>query len=335
MTDTKPASREDELITWGILGTGSMAGRMVSCIRAMGGEVVAIGSRAKNSAQRFANEHNIGQTYDSYAALAREADVDAVYIATTNDQHFQNAMACLQHGRAVLCEKPLTITVEQTQALIDAARSARVLLVEAMWMRFQPFVPLLDKLIDEDTIGPVNLLEAHFSFPIQEAPESRWYDPKLGGGSLLDLGVYPLTLAHYILGAPQTSVAVATLASTGVDSQCAVSSTHALGAVSTLSCSFSVAGAAEAMIAGERGRIRLTSPFFHCPKMVLETASVDAPRSIDTEYHGDGLECEIAEFHRCLRESLLESPLMPHADSVAIASWRMSILEQIGIRYPA
>ena len=186
MTDTKPASREDELITWGILGTGSMAGRMVSCIRAMGGEVVAIGSRAKKSAQRFANEHNIGQTYDSYAALAREADVDAVYIATTNDQH----------GRAVLCEKPLTITVEQTQALIDAARSARVLLVEAMWMRFQPFVPLLDKMIDEDTIGPVKLVEAHFSFPIQEAPGSRWYDPKLGGGSLLDLGVYPLTLAH-------------------------------------------------------------------------------------------------------------------------------------------
>jgi predicted dehydrogenase len=159
------------------------------------------------SAQRFAAEHDIEHTFDSYESLAQEANVDAVYIATTNDQHFRNAMECVRHGRTVLCEKPLTISAQQTRELVDAARSAGVLLVEAMWMRFQPFVPVLDKLIEEQVVGSVKYVEAHFSFPIQEAPSSRWYDPNLGGGSLLDLGVYPLTLAHYLLGEPQTSPA--------------------------------------------------------------------------------------------------------------------------------
>ena len=324
----------DNAITWGVLGTGNMAGRMVSCIRAKGGEVLAVGSRSMDSAQRFANRYGIEHAFDDYDALAAGADVDAVYIATTNDQHFANAMACIRHGRAVLCEKPLTINAQQTQELVDAARSAGVLLVEAMWMRFQPFIAVLDQLIEEDTIGSVSFLGAHFSFPIEASAESRWYNPELGGGSLLDLGVYPLTLAHYLLGEPETSFATGTLTPAGVDSQCVVSSKHAFDAVSTLSCSFIAAGSAEAVIAGKRGRIRLLTPFYHCPEIVVEPHSGSAARSINTEYPGDGLECEIAEVQRCLRGSLLESPLMPHADSIAIAAWRTRILDQIGVRYP-
>ncbi len=311
-----------------------MASRMVSCIRAMGGEVLAVGSRSIDSARHFADRHGIEHAFDDYDALAEGAEVDAVYIATTNDQHFANAMQCIRHGRAVLCEKPLTINAQQTRELVDAARSAGVLLVEAMWMRFQPFVPVLDQLIEEDAVGSVSFLGAHFSYPIEASTESRWYNPVLGGGSLLDLGVYPLTLAHYLLGEPETSLATATLTPAGVDSQCVVSSKHAGDAVSTLSCSFISAGSAEAVIAGIRGRIRLLTPFYHCPEIVVEPHAGSTARSINTEYPGDGLECEIAEFHRCLRNSLLESPLMPHADSIAIAFWRMSILEQVGVCYP-
>jgi predicted dehydrogenase len=323
----------DKAITWGILGTGNMASRMVSCIRAQGGEVVAVGSRSNETARRFAEQHRVAHSFDSYESLAAEADVDVVYIATTNDQHFDNAMACIRNGRAVLCEKPMAITVDQTRELIDTARAAGVLLVEAMWMRFQPFIPVLDRLIRDNTIGPVRCVAANFGFPIPEDPASRWYDAKLGGGSLLDLGVYPLTLAHYLLGEPEKTFAAANLSSTGVDTQCSISSTHAGESMSTLSCSFSAASAAEAVIAGDNGRIRLVSPFYHCPEIVIQSPSGSAVRTIYTDYDGDGLECEIAEVHRCLRDALLESPSMPHADSMAVASWRMAILDQVGVRY--
>ena len=224
----------DRGIRWGIMGTGNMAGRMVSCIRAMDGEVIAVASRANKSARAFASQHGIEMAFAGYEALAAEADVDVVYIATTNDQHYRNALSCIGHGKAVLCEKPLTVHLRETVALIDAARENDTLLVEAMWMRFQPFVPVLEDLIREQRIGPVRFLNAHFAFPASDDANGRWFNRELGGGSLLDIGVYPLTLANLVLGAANVSHAVATLAPTGVDAQCSISSVHAGGAMSML-----------------------------------------------------------------------------------------------------
>lgn len=326
-------SMSETAIKWGILGTGNMAGRMVGCIRAMGGEVVAVGSRTTASAQAFAQRHAVGRAFGSYDQLAAEAEVDAVYIATTNDQHYANTIGCLRHQRAVLCEKPLTIDAEQTRELVATARSLGVLLVEAMWMRFQPFVPVLDDIIGSGAVGDINHLDASFSFRAEQGATKRWFSPDLGGGSLLDIGVYPLTLAHHLFGKPVTSRATATLASTGVDEQTAVCSHHSGGALSVLTSSFVAATAAEATIAGPGGRIRLQSPFHHCETILVESSGGSAVKRYDTSYAGDGLECEIAEVHRCLRESLLESPLMPHPDSIAIAEWTADILAQIGIRY--
>lgn len=320
-------------VKWGILGTGNMAGRMVGCIRTMGGDVSAVGSRKISTAQAFAERHGIPRAFGSYDQLAVEADVDAVYIATTNDQHFDNAMSCLRRRRAVLCEKPLTIDVRQTGELVATAQSVGVLLVEAMWMRFQPFMPVLDDLVGAGAIGPVRYLGAGFGYPVEEDATSRWYDPRLGGGSVLDLGVYPLTLAHYLLGAPEVSCATADLAGTGVDRQAVVCSRHATGAVSTLTSSFAAAIPAEAVIAGPRGRIRLAAPFYRCSQVSIETLGPATSKNYDTSYDGDGLECEIAEVHRCLDASLTESPLMPHAASIDVAAWSADILGQMGVRY--
>lgn len=318
---------------WGILGTGNMAGRMVGSIRAMGGEVAAVGSRTLASAQGFAQEHRVDRAFGSYDTLAAEADVDVVYIATTNDQHYINAMSCLRHRRAVLCEKPLTIDVAQTVELIDTARSLDVLLVEAMWMRFQPFIPVLDDIIGSETVGPISYLGAFYGYPAETGATTRWYSRGLGGGSLLDIGVYPLALAHYVFGAPEESWATAELAATGVDKQTVVCSRHAGDAISALTSSFVAATLAEATIAGSLGRIRLQPPFHHCPEILIETEGTPTVKRYDTSYPGDGLECEIAEVHRCLNESLIESPLMPHADSIAIAAWKTQILTQLGVSY--
>ncbi|MFW2404297.1 MAG: Gfo/Idh/MocA family protein, partial [Gammaproteobacteria bacterium] len=291
------------------------------------------GSRTTASAQRFAQRHAVEHAFGSYDQLTVEADVDAVYIATTNNQHYANAMSCLRHQRAVLCEKPLTLSAEQTRELVDTARTLGVLLVEAMWMRFQPFVPVLDDIIASGAVGDINHVEASFSFLAERGATNRWFGPYLGGGSLLDIGVYPLTLAYHLFGKPLATQATATLASTGVDEQTAICSQHSGGALSVLTSSFVAATAAEATIAGPGGRIRLQSPFHHCDTILVETSGSSAVMRYDTSYAGDGLECEIAEVHRCLRESLLESPLMPHADSIAIAEWTTQLLTQIGVRY--
>lgn len=320
-------------VKWGVLGTGNMAGRMVGCIRAMGGEVAAVGSRNIATARAFAEQHGIDRAFGSYDEVAAEADVDAVYIATTNNLHYDNAMSCLRHGRAVLCEKPLTTDVEHTRELIATARSLGVLLVEAMWMRFQPFMPVLNDIIGADKLGPIDYVGAAFGFPAPEDMTSRWYDRALGGGSVLDIGVYPLTLAYTLLGEPEVSLATASLAPTGVDRQAVVCSRHRDGALSALSSSFAAAIPAEAMIAGPRGRVRLPAPFYHCSELRLEAVEPAKTKTYDTSYAGDGLECEIAEVHRCLDAALIESPLMPHADSIAVATWTADVLAQIGVDY--
>lgn len=320
-------------VRWGVLGTGNMAGRMVGCIRAAGGTVKAVGSRNITTASAFAERHGIDSAFGSYAELAADADVDAVYIATTNDQHHANAMNCLRHRRAVLCEKPLTTDVGKTKELIATAQSLGVLLVEAMWMKFQPFMPVLEQIIRADALGPIRYLSAAFGFPAPRDATSRWHNRALGGGSVLDIGVYPLTLAHTLLGAPELTLAAAERATTGVDRQAVVCSRHRDGAMSALTSSFAAAIPAEAVIAGPRGHVRLPAPFYHCSELLVETIEPAGSKRYDTSYDGDGLECEIREVHRCLDQSLIESPLMTHADSLAVATWTDDILRQIGVSY--
>ncbi len=323
-----------DTIRWGVLGTGGMARAMTEALHARSdAAVVAVASRSLERASDFADTLGVPHAFGTYDDLARFSDVDAVYVATTNDRHLANTLACLETDKAVLCEKPLGLNTEEVETMAGAARRRSVLLVEAMWMRFQPFLAKVDDLIAAGEIGEVRHVQAEFCFPLPYAPDNRWFSPDLGGGSLLDIGIYPLTLAYHVLGPPTATEAAAQLAPTGVDAQVGVTSQHADEALSVVTASFVADGAWEATVAGSEGRLRIHGPFHHSPRVTLHRRKHQGAE-FDTSYDVSGLQFEVDEFHRCLGAGSTESDRHPLDDSIAIAEWMTEIRRICGIRYP-
>ncbi len=321
-------------VRWGIIGTGGMAAKMATTMRALpDAEVVAVGSRSIETARFFAEAHEIAHAEGSHDAVSGRDDVDVVYVASTNDLHRVNTLSCLEAAKPVLCEKPLALSASQAAEMVDAAARAGVFFMEAMWMRFQPFLDTVDELVGSGSIGEVRLFQATFGFPANPDPARRWFNPGMGGGSLLDLGIYPVTLAYHLLGPPVSYSSEADLTPDGVDRQLSVSGLHASGAMSTLTSSLLGDAANEAIISGDKGRIRIHSPFHHSHRVTLEREGAPVA-AYDTAYEGTGLEFEIEEVHRCLAAGLSESPRMPLEDSLAIMRWMDGIRGEAGIVYP-
>lgn len=319
---------------WGVIGTGVMARAMTEALHARSdAAVVAVASRNLTRATAFGDTLGIERAFGTYDDLATADGIDAVYVATTNNHHLRNAMACMYAGKAVLCEKPLGRNTTEVETMANMARQRGVLLMEAMWMRFQPFLHKLDELIAGGSIGEIRHLHADFSIPVPYAPNNRWFDPQLGGGSLLDTGIYPLTLAYHLLGPPEASEAVAQLAPTGVDAQVGITSRHAGDALSILAGSFVADGAWDATVSGTEGRFRIHSPFHHSPRITHHRRSRRIAE-YDTSYEVSGLQFELDEFHRCLAEGRVESERHPLDDSIAIAEWMTEVRRLCGIRYP-
>lgn len=323
-----------EKIRWGILATGSIAASFAEAVAETdGGEVVAVGSRAESTAHRFAETHGIPRWHGSYAGLLEDPAVDVVYVATTNDLHHDNTLAALAAGKHVLCEKPLALNSDQAVEMVEAAGKAKRFLMEAMWMRFQPYFFTLEELVSAGRLGTVRWIQADFGFPAPPNPDGRLFNRALGGGSLLDLGVYPLTFAYSFLGEPVEINAVATLHENGVDEQLAVALRHAGGGVASLSCSLVADASTEATVAGSEGRVRVHSPLHHSPMLSLQQAGTTV-EVFDTSYEGNGLRFEAEEVHRCLRAGLLESGRVPHRDTLAVMRTMDEIRRQIGVVYP-
>jgi predicted dehydrogenase len=320
-------------VRWGIIGTGGMASTMV---RAMQGlewcDVAVVGSRTIESAEAFAADRGIGTAVGSHDDVAAHPDVDAVYVASTNDLHRHNALTSIAAGRAVLCEKPLAFNAAQAGEMIAAARDAGVLFMEAMWMRFQPSLARVDELVASGAIGRSTHLECVFGFAATEDEQRRWFSNAMGGGSLLDLGIYPLTLAHHLLGQPTHYVAQADSVH-DIDRATAVSSLHAGGAVGLLSSTLAADPSNEATLSGTEGRLRLHAPFHHAHRVTLERDE-DVVATHDFPHDGTGYEFELEHFRRCLSDGLTESPVQTHADSLAIMTWMDGIRRQTGIVYP-
>jgi predicted dehydrogenase len=323
-----------ETIRWGILATGSIASSFAQAVtQTNGGRVVAVGSRADATARRFAERHGIPRWYGSYDGLIEDPAVDVVYVATTNDLHRANTLEALAAGKHVLCEKPLALNSTQARDMVTAAGDAGRFLMEAMWMRFQPYFFTLEELIAANRLGPVRWIQADFGFPAQSGPGGRLFNLGLGGGSLLDLGVYPLTFSYSLLGEPDEIDAVATLHESGVDEQVGILLRHSGGGVSALSCSLVADTSTEATVAGPDGRIRVHAPFHHSPMLTLQQAGATV-EVFDTSYEGNGLRFEAEEVHRCLQDGLLESPRVPHRDTLAVMGLMDEVRRQVGVVYP-
>ncbi len=317
---------------WGILGTGGIAATMAATLHAHpDAELVCVGSRSPERAGEFARRHGVPAAVASYEDLVTHEDVEVVYVATTNDQHHGNALAAISAGKAVLCEKPLGLNAGQVEDMVAAAASGDVFLMEAMWMRFLPFLERVDDLIRSGAVGTVHHVAAEFGFRAASDTDRRWFNPSLGGGSLLDLGIYPLTLAYHVLGFPRSTTGRAAVAS-GVDVHTVVASEHPGGTFSTLVSSFSVDGANEALISGSEGRIRVHGPFHRGVGITLEKDG--HAEVIDTGYPGTGFQFEVDEVHRGIAAGRIASDRHSHADSLALARWMDDIRSQVGVAFP-
>jgi predicted dehydrogenase len=322
-------------IRWGILATGRIAATFTEDLLTLDdAEVVAVGSRTGEAAQDFADRYGIPRAHGSWAELAADPDVDIVYVATPHSAHHAAAALCLDAGKAVLCEKPLTLDAEQAEDLVRRAEANGVFFMEAMWTRCVPAILRMVEMVRDGVIGEPRLVTADFSVSFEAGPEHRLRNPALGGGALLDLGVYPLAISRLVHGAPSAVTAVATLTPEGVDATTAVTLLHPAGGMSALTCSISADGTWSATVAGSDGRIEF-GRHFTSPSAFTVFRGDDVVERVEAPYLAQGMVHEAIEAQRCLREGLLESPLAPWSETLGVMRTMDEIRAQIGVVYPA
>ncbi|KXK62226.1 oxidoreductase [Micromonospora rosaria] len=318
---------------WGILATGNIAAQFAEDLRLVpGAELVAVGSRTLAGAEAFAARHGIERAYGSWAELAADSDLDVVYVATPHSAHFEATTTCLDAGRAALVEKPFTLDLADSTTLVEAARTRGIFLMEAMWMRCNPLIRRICDLVADGAIGTLTTVQADFGLGGPFPPESRMRAKALGGGALLDLGVYPVSLAHLLLGVPQHVRSWAKISPEGVDENTGIVLGYDSGAVATLSCGIVGQTPVRAVLGGTTGRIELADPFFRPYEATVHRAGAE-PETIVVEPVGSGYQYEAIEVQRCLAEGLTESPLVPHSTTLEVMSLLDTIRAQIGVDY--
>jgi len=325
-------------VRWGFLATGSIARTVAADLALLrDARLVAVGARTDASAETFVAEHAPGaRAHGSYAALLADPEVEVVYVASPHALHLEHARAALEAGKHVLCEKPLTLDAAQADALVEAARRHDRFLMEAMWTATHPVVrALLDRLRSGD-LGAPRHVQAGLGSVVTVDPTHRLLDPALGASALLDLGIYPLTLAHLVLGEPEDLVATASLAPSGIDLDVAVTGRYAGGALATLSASMTSWSAGGATIATDRGHVVLPAHFHHPDRALFHPAGGAAPEEITgaEPVLGRGYAHELAEVGRCVRAGLRESPLVPHAQTLSLMRQLDDVRRQVGVRLP-
>jgi predicted dehydrogenase len=321
-------------IRWGILGTGQIARAFATGLRDVpGAELAAIASRNGDSAQAFAEEFGASRHYGNYQLLASDPQVDVIYVATPHNLHAENTIMCLQAGKAVLCEKPFTINRRQASEAITLARQKKLFLMEAMWTRYLPAIQEAKRLLDQGAIGTPRHIQADFGFAADVNADHRLLSKQFGGGALLDIGIYPLSVAAYFLGEIGEAHAQATLGDTGVDLQTAFILRHRSGGLSSCICSIVAPSPDVLTISGSAGIIQVNAPFFKSQSLTVTTPD-GSTRTVQLPYLGNGYTHEAIEVGRCLREGLLESPSMSLDETLALMTCLDTIRAQIGVSYP-
>ncbi len=312
-------------LRWGIIGTGSIARTFAHDLTLVaGGDLVAIGSRTTSAAVAFAREFGVERAHGSYEALVADPGVDVVYVATPHPFHYDNARLALAAGKPVLVEKPFTMTAVQARDLVELARASGLFLMEAMWTRFLPHVVAIREFLARGELGEIVGVEADHGQWFDTDPTSRLFAPELGGGALLDLGVYPVSFASMVLGAPSRVSALVTAASTGVDAQTSMLLGYEGGAQAVLTCTSRARSATRASIVGTEARLDVEGDFYAPSSFDVVTRSGTRSRH-DFVTVGRGLHYEAAEVTRCVLEGRVESSVMPLDESVAV----VATLEQI------
>lgn len=326
----------DKIFKWGIIGTGTIANNFVKGLSALpNAQLYAVASRTKEKAEAFGKQYGAVKCYGSYEELVKDSEVDVVYIATPNTAHKENAMLCINNGKPVLCEKPFTINAKEAEEVVNLARDKKVFLMEAMWSRFFPVMEQVRKWLKEDAIGELRMITADFGFR-RTGPvilEDRKVNPNLGGGALLDVGIYPIAFSSMIFGdTPKTITGVTSKCETGVDEQSAMLLGYDGGKISVLSCAINTQTPKEARIIGNKGSIYIPE-FFKATKATLEVVG-EEPVTIEIPNMVNGYEYEAAAVMECLQQGKVEHDLMPLEESIAIIKVMDELRKQWEIKYP-
>ena len=317
----------------GIIGTGWIAQKMVVTLSSLEGYCVhAVGSRSKNSADSFAEKWNINRSYDSYEKLVEDEEIDLVYIATPHSHHFEHAMLAIKNGKPVLVEKAFTANSRQAEELISAAKSKGVFITEAIWTRYMPLSEKIKELLKSGIIGEPRVLTATLCYMMEN--KERILKPELCGGALLDLGVYTLNFARMYFGTDiiQT-VSNCIMGETGVDMHESISLTFADGKMANLQSGALCLNDRQGIISGTKGYIRVDN--INCPTQVdvyqnyVHVGTYMAPKEMITGYEYQVIECK-----RCIEKGLLESPMMPHKETISIMKQMDELRKEWGVIYP-
>lgn len=323
-----------EPIRWGIAGTGVIAHAFAFDLALLpDAELVAVGSRSQASADSFADGYGIPHRYAGYDELAADPHIDAVYVAVPHTRHEEVTLTALAAGKAVLCEKPFAVNALQAERMIEAARTAGVFLMEAMWVRFLPHQVALRELLAEGKAGEIRSLIIDRGEVLSSDPKHRVMDPALAGGALLDLGVYPVSFASMLLGTPDRIAAVSTPTVTGVDAQTSMVFGYPNGAQALLSTALDARTANTASITCTEGRIDI--PHWAGGTMPLRFCRLDGSgQSLEYPYEGKGLRFQAQEVGRRLRAGETQSPIVPLDETLSIMRTMDLVRQQIGLRYP-
>jgi predicted dehydrogenase len=323
-----------EKIRWGILAPGGIARRFAEGLRSVAdAELVAVGSRSLERAEAAGRELGAARCHGSYRELVADRELDAIYVSSPHPWHSEHSILALEAGKAVLCEKPFAVNAAQARRVVEVARRRQVFCMEATWTRFLPSMVRLRELLAEGVIGSARLVTADFGFRCDGNPRSRLMDPALGGGGLLDVGIYPISLAFMVLGPAERVTGLAHIGETGVDEQATVVMSHAGGALSVSTSAVRTNTPHEAMIMGTAGRIELDRGWWRGGKLTVQLPG--ETRNIEPSGVGNGYNYEAMEVGRCLREGRLESPAMGLDESIRIMEAMDEARRQWGLRYPA
>ncbi len=318
---------------WGIIGLGGIAEKFAEGLSFLpNAKLFAVASRSKEKASKFAARYQVPHAYGSYEEIVQNKDIDIIYIATPHTLHCENTLMCLDHHIPVLCEKPFAMNTGQVKQMIDKAHKNKVLLMEAMWTAYLPSIRRIKETIKTGVIGEVKLIRADFGILADKNPSGRLFNMELGGGSLLDVGIYPTYLAMEFLGKPKFMKAIASKGITGVDESCAFIFQYPGGQLASLYSSIIAKTGIDAMITGTKGNIYMHGDFFMPARISLIQQGIET--ELTPKYTGNGYNYEAEEAMNCLETGRKESKLMTHHKSLQLMEILDEIRKESGIRYP-
>lgn len=327
-----------DTFSWGIIGPGNIATTFaddLELIKTARHRISAVLSHSLEKAAAFAHQEDAPQYFEDIDAFLAQGKMDAVYIATPHPLHYEESIRCLQHRLPVLCEKPMAMNHLQVQQMVDTATHYRSFLMEGMWIRFLPSIQKILSLIESNAIGQVLSIKADMSYKAPYDPESRYFNPSKGGGSLLDLGIYPVFLAHLLLGKPTGIKAVALLSDQWIDKACAAVLEYANKGYALAESSLVTQTERTATIYGETGRLYIATPWNEKPASIVHTPYEGREVSFPCEWEGHGLQFEAEEVYHCIKQGKLYSEHYCHQFSLDLVATLDAIRQQTRIKYPA